>query len=36
MFIQDDAPISGGLIANGWILSLATADFVGTQPILNC
>jgi uncharacterized repeat protein (TIGR01451 family) len=30
MFVQDDAPVSAGLLANGWILSLATADFVGT------
>jgi uncharacterized repeat protein (TIGR01451 family) len=30
LFIQDDAPIGSGLIANGWILSLTTADFVGT------
>jgi uncharacterized repeat protein (TIGR01451 family) len=30
MFIQDDAPISSGMIANGWILNLTTADLVGT------
>ena len=30
MFIQDDAPVSSGLIANGWILSLTTADVIGT------
>jgi len=30
LFIQDDAPISSGLVGNGWILSLATADVVGT------
>ena len=34
MFLQDDQPISGGLVANGWILSLATADFVGTAADL--
>ena len=34
MFIQDDAPISSGLVANGWILSLATADFVGSAADL--
>jgi uncharacterized repeat protein (TIGR01451 family) len=34
MFLQDDAPISSGLVANGWILSLATADFVGTSADL--
>jgi uncharacterized repeat protein (TIGR01451 family) len=34
MFIQDDAPISSGMVANGWILSLATADFVGTSADL--
>ncbi len=30
LFIQDDAPISSGMIANGWILNLTTADLVGT------
>jgi uncharacterized repeat protein (TIGR01451 family) len=30
MFVQDDAPISAGMIANGWILNLTTVDFVGT------
>lgn len=30
MFVQDDAPISSGFIANGWILGLTTADLVGT------
>jgi uncharacterized repeat protein (TIGR01451 family) len=30
MFIQDDAPVSSGFINNGWILSLTTADIVGT------
>ena len=34
MFVQDDAPISSGLIANGWILSLTTADIVGTAADL--
>ena len=34
MFVQDDAPISSGLIANGWILSLSTADIVGTAADL--
>jgi hypothetical protein len=34
MFIQDDAPLGTGLLANGWILSLATADFVGTAADL--
>jgi hypothetical protein len=34
MFVQDDAPVSSGLIGNGWILSLATADFVGTAADL--
>jgi hypothetical protein len=34
MFIQDDAPLASGLVANGWILSLATADFVGTSADL--
>jgi len=34
LFIQDDAPISGGVVANGWILSLTTADFVGTAADL--
>jgi uncharacterized repeat protein (TIGR01451 family) len=31
MFVQDDAPISSGFINNGWILSLTTADLVGTS-----
>lgn len=31
MFVQDDAPVSSGMIANGWILSLTTADVVGTS-----
>jgi uncharacterized repeat protein (TIGR01451 family) len=30
MFLQDDAPISSGMVANGWILNLTTADSVGT------
>jgi uncharacterized repeat protein (TIGR01451 family) len=30
MFIQDDAPISSGMVANGWVLNLTTADLVGT------
>ena len=30
MFVQDDAPVSSGFIANGWILGLTTADLVGT------
>ena len=30
LFIQDDAPISSGMIGNGWILNLTTADLVGT------
>jgi uncharacterized repeat protein (TIGR01451 family) len=30
MFLQDDAPISSGMVANGWILNLTTADLVGT------
>ncbi len=30
LFVQDDAPISSGLIANGWVLNLTTADLVGT------
>lgn len=30
VFLQDDAPISSGMIANGWILNLTTADTVGT------
>ncbi len=30
MFIQDDAPVSSGLIANGWMLALTTADLIGT------
>lgn len=34
MFVQDDAPISAGLIANGWILSLTTADLIGTAADL--
>jgi uncharacterized repeat protein (TIGR01451 family) len=29
MFIQDDAPVGSGMIANGWILNLTTADLVG-------
>jgi uncharacterized repeat protein (TIGR01451 family) len=31
MFVQDDAPVSSGFINNGWILSLTTADLVGTS-----
>jgi uncharacterized repeat protein (TIGR01451 family) len=31
MFIQDDAPISSGMVGNGWILSLTTADIIGTS-----
>ena len=31
MFVQDDAPISSGFINNGWILSLTTADLIGTS-----
>jgi len=31
LFVQDDAPISSGMIANGWILNLTTADLVGTS-----
>jgi uncharacterized repeat protein (TIGR01451 family) len=34
VFIQDDAPISAGVVANGWILSLTTADLVGTAADL--
>ncbi|HWD90715.1 MAG TPA: protease pro-enzyme activation domain-containing protein [Verrucomicrobiae bacterium] len=34
MFVQDDAPISSGFINNGWILSLTTADLVGTSADL--
>lgn len=34
LFIQDDAPISGGIVANGWILSLTTADQIGTAADL--
>jgi len=30
MFIQDDAPVSSGVVADGWVLSLSTADVVGT------
>lgn len=30
LFLQDDAPISSGMVANGWILNLTTADVVGT------
>lgn len=30
LFVQDDAPISSGMVANGWILNLTTADLVGT------
>ena len=30
MFFQDDAPISSGMVANGWILNLTTADLIGT------
>jgi len=30
MFVQDDAPISSGMIANGWVLNLTTADVIGT------
>jgi uncharacterized repeat protein (TIGR01451 family) len=31
LFVQDDAPISSGMIGNGWILNLSTADMVGTS-----
>lgn len=31
VFIQDDAPVSSGMIGNGWILGLTTADVVGTS-----
>src|SRR6185437_13016260 len=31
LFFQDDAPISGGIVGNGWILSLTTADTIGTS-----
>jgi uncharacterized repeat protein (TIGR01451 family) len=34
LFIQDDAPISAGVVANGWILSLTTADQIGTAADL--
>ena len=34
VFIQDDAPISAGIVANGWILSLTTADLIGTAADL--
>ena len=34
MFVQDDAPVSSGVIGNGWILSLTTADVVGTAADL--
>jgi uncharacterized repeat protein (TIGR01451 family) len=30
MFLQDDAPISSGMVANGWVLNLTTADLIGT------
>jgi uncharacterized repeat protein (TIGR01451 family) len=30
LFVQDDAPISSGMIGNGWMLNLTTADLVGT------
>jgi uncharacterized repeat protein (TIGR01451 family) len=30
MFIQDDAPVGMGMVENGWILNLTTADMVGT------
>jgi uncharacterized repeat protein (TIGR01451 family) len=30
LFVQDDAPISSGSVSNGWVLSLTTADIVGT------
>jgi uncharacterized repeat protein (TIGR01451 family) len=30
LFVQDDAPISSGYISNGWVLTLTTADIVGT------
>jgi len=29
MFLQDDAPVGQGMVANGWILNLTTADLVG-------
>jgi len=31
MFIQDDAPVGSGVIGDGWILSLSTADIIGTS-----
>jgi uncharacterized repeat protein (TIGR01451 family) len=31
LFVQDDSPIKDGQIANGWVLSLTTADVVGTE-----
>jgi len=34
LFVQDDAPLGSGLLGNGWILSLGTADFVGTAADL--
>jgi uncharacterized repeat protein (TIGR01451 family) len=30
LFVQDDAPISSGMIGNGWVLNLTTAGLVGT------
>ena len=30
LFVQDDAPISSGMVANGWVLNLSTAGLVGT------
>src|SRR5205823_5941010 len=29
LFIQDDAPADSGIISNGWILTLTTANIVG-------
>jgi uncharacterized repeat protein (TIGR01451 family) len=34
LFMQDDAPISSGFVSDGWILSLTTADVVGTAADL--
>ncbi len=30
LFIQDDKPVNSGFVSNGWVLSLALADIVGT------
>ena len=30
LFLQDDAPISSGMVGNGWVLNLTTADLIGT------